>query len=71
MRTITKDDYQLTVRTSDFRGDHATDIDVALNVEPNMTIAELVEMVFLTTDIRNFDKQADVIRIKFTINKTT
>lgn len=71
MRIIKKDDYQVTVRTSDFRGDHDTDIDVALNIEPDTTIAELVKMVFLSADIRSFDKQADVIRIKFAINKTT
>lgn len=71
MKIITKYDYHVSVRTYDFRGDHATDIDVALNVEPDTTVAELVEMVFLTTDIRSFDKQADVIRIKFTTKQTT
>lgn len=64
---ITKSDYQVSVRTSDFRGDHASDIDVALDIEPDMTIKQLVEKVFMTDEIRLFDKQADTIRIKFTV----
>ena len=38
--------YQVTIRTSDFRGDHATDLEVAIDVSPDTTIQELVNRIF-------------------------
>lgn len=56
--------FQVTVRTSDFRGDHAADVDVAVNVSSEMTIGELINKVFNSTEIRQFDKLHDAIHIR-------
>jgi hypothetical protein len=63
-RVLAAGTFQVTVRTSDFRGDHAADIEVALNVSSEMTIGELISKVFHSTEIRNFDKLHDVILIR-------
>jgi|WetSurMetagenome_2_1015567.scaffolds.fasta_scaffold1628677_1 hypothetical protein len=56
--------FQVTVRISDFRGDHATDVEVALNVSSEMAIGELISKVFHSTEIRNFDKLHDAILLR-------
>lgn len=63
-RVLAAGTFQVTVRTSDFRGDHATDVEIALNVPSEMTIGELISKVFYSTKIRNFDKQHDVILLR-------
>ena len=63
-RVLAAGTFQVTVRTSDFRGDHATDVDVALNVPSEMTIGELISKVFHSTEIRNFDKLHDAILLR-------
>ena len=56
--------YQIGIKTSDFRGDHAADIFVALNIPSTMTIGELVELVFEKREIHNASKVTDHIEIR-------
>lgn len=63
--------FQVTVRTSDFRGDHSADVEVALNVPSEMTIGELISKVFHSTEIRKFDKLHDVILLRACANNST
>jgi len=63
-RVLAAGTFQVTVRTSDFRGDHATDVEVALNVPSEMTIGELISKVFHSTEIRKFDKLHDAILLR-------
>lgn len=56
--------FQVTVRTSDHRGDHSADVEVALNVPSEMTIGELISKVFHSTEIQNFDKLHDAILLR-------
>lgn len=56
--------YQVGIKTSDFRGDHAADIFVALNIPRTMTIGELVELVFEKREIHNASKVTDHIEIR-------
>jgi uncharacterized ubiquitin-like protein YukD len=60
-----KTNFQVTVQSSDFRGDHATDVEIAISVDSNMTVGELVSKVFESNDIRLFDKLHDTIKIRF------
>jgi hypothetical protein len=64
VNVLTAGTFQVTVRTSDFRGDHSADVEVALNVPPEMTIGELISKVFHSTEIRNFDKLHDAILLR-------
>lgn len=63
-RVLAAGTFHVTVKTSDFRGDHAADVEVALNVSSEMTIGELISKVFYSTEIRHFDKLHDAILIR-------
>lgn len=69
--------FQVSLKTSDFRGDHSADVSVALNVDGNTTISELVTMVFIQGFQRDmpFDqgrrigqKDTDHIEIRFALD---
>ena len=70
-RVLAAGTFQVTVRTSDFRGDHSADVEVALNVPSEMTIGELISKVFHSTEIGNFDKLHDVILLRACVNNST
>ena len=54
----------ILLRTSDFRGDHATDILTPLDIDPDITIRELVDIVFVRQELlRTVDPEVDHIEI--------
>jgi hypothetical protein len=53
--------FQTTIITSDYRGDHATEVAVAIGVNPSTTIEELVKQV---STFRKFDSLVDYIVIR-------
>lgn len=64
--------HQVSLKTSEFRGDHAADINIGLEVPENTTVEELVQMVFMGTKFSS-NSQSDVIEIRISnpINPTT
>ena len=59
--------FQVTVKTSVYRGDHATDISIAIDVPSSTTVEQLVESIFIEQS-NIFQQYYDVIEIRF-LNK--